>query len=498
LLTDSFRWILDNPEFQRWHGGNQSQLLWIKGDVGKGKTMLMIGVINELQQQVVRSEKSSVTEILSYFLCQGTDSRLNTATAILRGMIYLLASEQPYLISHLRKKYDQAGRKLFDDISSFYGLSDVFRQMVQDPKLTTAYLVVDALDECEVGLSQLLDLITWTVSAQRTCVKWIVSSRNRYDIEQSLGLDDSHTRLSLEFNADHISHAVDMYVDYKVSQLVSLQNDKALQDQVRDQMHQKSDGTFLWVALVIEELRGALRRDLFQVLNGIPKGLTPLYDRMIKQIQQLEGNYPQVCLLTLATAGLAYRPLHILEICLLAGLEEEIPDLGDLERIINMCGSFLTIRDNYVYFVHQSAKDYLTVNASHIIFPAGPERIHYNMFSRSLNSLSKTLRRDMYNLQDPGSIVKDIPDPDPLGSIRYSCVFWVDHLCKADDQSLDRRKDELSSNAAIFAFLREHFLHWLESLSLISKLSDGVLSIGKLLHKVQVCHIPCNYILSTK
>ena len=105
-----------------------------------------------------------------------------------------------------------------------------------------------------MGLPQLLDLITWTVSAQPTCVKWIVSSRNRYDIEQWLGLDDPHTRLSLELNADHISHAVDVYVDYKVSQLVSLRNDKVLQDQVRDQMHQRSDGTFLWVALVFEEL----------------------------------------------------------------------------------------------------------------------------------------------------------------------------------------------------------------------------------------------------
>ena len=201
MLTDSFRWILDNYEFQRWHEGNWSRLLWIKDDAGKGKTMLMIDVINELQQQVVRSGKSSVTILLLV-----SRHRL-TATAILRGMIYLLASEKPSLISNLRKKYDHAGRKLFDDSSAFY---DVLRQMVQDPKLTTAYLVVDALDECEVGLSQLLDLITWTVSAQRTCVKWIVSSRNRYDIEQCLGLD---IRLNLELNADHISHAVDVYVD---------------------------------------------------------------------------------------------------------------------------------------------------------------------------------------------------------------------------------------------------------------------------------------------
>ena len=69
-----------------------------------------------------------------------------------------------------------------------------------------------------------------------------------------------------------------------------------------------------------------------------------------------------------------------------------------------------------------------------------------------LKIASKTLRRDMYNLQDPGSTV-NVPDPDPLGSIRYSCVFWVDHLCKADDQSLNHGK-ELSGNGAVCHFER--------------------------------------------
>jgi NACHT domain len=489
LLSDSFRWILNNSEFQRWREDKQSQLLWIKGDAGKGKTMLMIGIIDELQQQVARSEKSSVTEVLSYFLCQGTDSRLNTATVILRGMIYLLASEQPFLISHLRKLYDHAGRKLFEDSNAFYMLSDVFQQMVQDPNLTTAYLVVDGLDECEVGLPELLDLITRTVPAQSSCIKWIVSSRNRDDIEQCLELDDSHTRLSLELNSHHISHAVDVYVDHKVSRLVSLRNDKALQEKVRCQMRQKSNGTFLWVALVIGELRRVLKRNMPKVLEDMPSGLTLIYDRMMKHIQQLQHQHSRCCLLTLSAATLAYRPLHLHEINIVAGLQEEVTDLEDLERIINMCGSFLTIRDNYVYFIHQSAKDYLNGNASALIFPAGHSKIHYDMFSRSLDALSKTLRQDIYNLQDPGSTVKDIPDPDPLASVRYSCVFWIDHLCEADDQSLDER-NKTFDDWAIFAFLKEHFLHWLESLSLISKLSDGGLSTKRLLHKVQVCQTP--------
>jgi hypothetical protein len=82
------------------------------------------------------------------------------------------------------------------------------------------------------------------VSAESACVKWIVSSWNRDDIEEWLGLGDSHTRLSLELNADHISHAVGVYIDYKVSKLASLRNDKTLQERVRDQIRRSLTAHF--------------------------------------------------------------------------------------------------------------------------------------------------------------------------------------------------------------------------------------------------------------
>jgi len=131
-------------------------------------------------------------------------------------------------------------------------------------------------------------------------------------------------------------------------------------------MCQKSNGTFLWVALVIVigEMRQALKRDMLKVLEDMPSGLTLVYERMTKHIQQLQRQYPRLCFLALSAATLAYQPLHLCEINIVAGLQEEITDLEDLERIINMCGSFLTIRDNYVYFIHQSAKDYLTTICS--------------------------------------------------------------------------------------------------------------------------------------
>jgi hypothetical protein len=85
LLKDSYRWVLENSDFKQWRSAQQSELLWIKGDPGKGKTMLLCGIVDELEKSIARSD------LLSYFFCQATDSRINSATAALRGLIYLLA-----------------------------------------------------------------------------------------------------------------------------------------------------------------------------------------------------------------------------------------------------------------------------------------------------------------------------------------------------------------------------------------------------------------------
>jgi hypothetical protein len=38
LLEDSYVWILNHRDFIDWRDGDETRLLWIKGDPGKGKT----------------------------------------------------------------------------------------------------------------------------------------------------------------------------------------------------------------------------------------------------------------------------------------------------------------------------------------------------------------------------------------------------------------------------------------------------------------------------
>ncbi|KAL3607787.1 Vegetative incompatibility protein HET-E-1 [Fusarium poae] len=85
LREESYCWIFENEEFKQWKKSeSDSQFLWIKGDPGKGKTMLLAGIIDELV-----TEPENFGQV-AYFFCQETDSRINNATAVLRGLIYMI------------------------------------------------------------------------------------------------------------------------------------------------------------------------------------------------------------------------------------------------------------------------------------------------------------------------------------------------------------------------------------------------------------------------
>jgi hypothetical protein len=419
---------------------------------------------------------------LSYFFCQGTDSRINNATAVLRGLIYLLVDQQPSLISHVRKKYDHAGKGLFEDVNAWWALSEIFTKILQDPNLKNTFLIIDALDECITDLSQLLDLII-EKSFECPCVKWIVSSRNYLlDMEEKLGNSTQEVRLSLELNEDAISAAVNVYIEHKVGQLTLKKHyDNRLRDEVQQHLTSNAHGTFLWVALVYKELADpkVRRRHTLTKLSSFPPGLDSLYERMMKHIT--DSVDADLCKQILAIASVVYRPATLKE---LTSLVESLEDFeqNDLEEIIGSCGSFLTLREGVIYFVHQSAKDYLLDKVSDQIVPSGTAHQHHTIFSRSLLVMSRSLRRDMYDLHHPGISIDGIrqPEPDPLAPNRYSCIYWVDHLSDAISHRTSAPVNDLQDDGTVHQFLSKKYLYWLEALSLLGGMTDGVAAMMKL------------------
>ena len=412
LLRDSYSWILDNEQYKRWHDDGSSRLLWIRGDPGKGKTMLLCGIIEELARSI------GDTANISFFFCQATDARINNATAVLRGLIYSLVEKQPSLLCHVRSQYDQAGKALFEDINAWNALSRIFTNILNDSTLQSVYLIIDALDECTIDLPSLLNLIVHE-SPVYPNVRWIVSSRNWPNIGERLGSTVQTALISLELNEASVSEAVNKFIQHKVHHLATV---KQYKDETRDticrQLSSKSQGTFLWVALVCQDLDRTSRWHALKRLEAFPAGLNALYNRMIDQVRNSED--AEICKQILAVMSTVYRPIALNELTSLIELTDDIScDHESLSAIIEICGSFLTLREDTIIFVHQSAQEFLLGEARREIFPRGKEARHYAIFSQSLQALTKTLRRDIFDIKFPGFPIEKVtqPCPNPLAAV---------------------------------------------------------------------------------
>lgn len=440
--------------------------------------MLLCGIIDEIQK-ITRHNDTVV-----YFFCQVTDSRINNAVAVLRGLLYMLVTQQPLLASDIQKQHERAGKQLFEDANAWVALRNIFTDILQDPSLGRTCLVIDALDECIIDRSKLLDFVA-EQSSTSSRVKWIVSSRNWPAIEEQLERAGHKMKLSLELNAKLVATAVDAFIQQEVKKLAKeKQYSLELQSEVLRHLTSNANETFLWVALVCQNLEPIPKRNVRKNLTEFPPGLDALYERMMTQISV--SNDAEICLRVLASVAVSYQPMTIPELVALVEQVQRVAD--DIEEIFALCGSFLTLRKCIVYFVHQSAKDFLLSNAALQIFPDGAEAVHCSTFLKSMEVLSSTLHRDLYDLKASAIASEDItaPDRDPLASARYSCTYWADHLCDLNSDLSANSAGQLKLISALNRFFKKTYLHWIEALSLDMSVEQDIAAVAKVLQLVQV------------
>ena len=506
LFEGAYEWIFEDERYAAFTNLGESALppcrvLWVKGVAGTGKTMLLSGIIHKLSDQPAK-----LASTLSYFFCQSqgrTEKRLNTATATLRSLIWMLLLQQPNLIEHLLSKYETSGASLFSGENSFRALAGAIKSMLEDPQLSPVYFVVDALDECDEGdeKAKLLSLISDSLKLSDK-VRWLVSSRPELDVLALLQKRNTNSRhvagLPLELNDQSQEGPVGAYIKYKLETLEGREGYSAdILTALSNEILQREEKIFLWVALVfklldetnptLQPVHGsyALRR-----IKDVPSGLLELYDHLMTRIDEGElVDDPHHCKQVLAATAFARRSLSLLELGVLAGLP---PSMAP-GTIVRKCGSFLITKEETVTLIHKSAKDYLEEYQSKHC--GGAFKAHADIIIGSIDSMSTlnkssseelVLQRNIYDLAHWGIMSKDItpPVPDPLAPIQYSCIFWLDHLC-------DAIKENPESCTELYdiglKFLQQHFLHWVESLSLLHRLSDGTISINNLLNIIQVC-----------
>lgn len=527
LLEGSCLWVCDSSAFTQWQDNEDSRILWIHGDPGKGKTMIMMALTDELEKRASAlqtparppkpQQSSSKTpklpirpktikslggrtplkrpDTIAYFFCQSTDSKTNTATSILRGLIYMLIKQQDSLLGHFKKRYDDAGAQMFEGSKVLYTLWSVLSDMIADHNLGTTYLIIDALDECNAELIQLLDLITKNDSGAFRKVKWLISSRNWLSIQQRVEHGDCKQHVSLELNAAHVADAVTKFIRVRIDELVTKKVIRSkLKELVYEYLVDHADNTFLWVAVVCEELSKQLlltEKRTRQILESFPTGLGPLYDRMLGEVEGMDDEeIREHCRAILRASTIARRPLKLQELRFVSALpDEDFDDLEMLRKVVQLCGSFLTLRDDVVYFVHQSAKDYFDTGLGERIFTRGGQALEHERLScRCLDLMACALKQDVCNLRLPGTPALEIKDTvinkHIAADVQYACIFWISHLEQASVRS--DCQSVLRDSGPVHIFFQTTTLYWLEALSLLGTIFEGVSRLIKLDQMIQV------------
>ena len=104
----------------------------------------------------------------------------------------------------------------------------------------------------------------------------------------------------------------------------------------------------------------------------------------------------------------------------------------------------------------------------------------------SLQIMTDSLRRDIYHLRHHGFPANrvEVSNTDPLAPTRYACIYWVDHLHGCDHAR--NAPNELPDGGPIDKFLRRSYFYWLEALSLLRSMPEGIELLLRLKDLLQV------------
>jgi hypothetical protein len=394
LMDDSCEWIVDNPSFQETIDSDDDHLLWIHGEPGKGKTMIAMFLVDLFTAKFAGYHHKK----LCYFFCDNTTDKRNTTLNALMSIVHQVLKQCSKNV--LLEDFQSQGAQMFSSVEAVW---ICLMRVLASSTFSTVQIVIDGLDECDRdSLDSFLSLVTGQFSKRakgQYIVKWILTSRNEVAIREYLG---PFPDLDLEGNSAQVSEAVDAFINAKVDELAARKRyDEALKLFVVESLREKAEGTFLWVSLACTELR---KRNVSSintrlVLGKLPPGLSRLYSRILDQVMDNDmEEMVELALEILLAVTIAIRPLNFGELAVVSGLPFEARESSEVSRqYAEQCGSFLTFRDDFVYLVHQSAKDYLVKHQQAALYPQSLLAEHQKVAHRCLDYVAQDWQEDVQN-----------------------------------------------------------------------------------------------------
>lgn len=483
-------------QIKEWAEDEQGKcIFWLKGMAGTGKSTI--------SRTVADSFESEGSLGASFFFRRGEGDRGN-ATMFFTTICAQLLIKLPELTPLVETAIDN------DPYIWDKSLKEKFEKLIYHPlsmihtfsrKVSKVVVVIDALDECERegDVRMILSLLSQTKSIDSINFRVFVTSRPELPIR--LGFkdisEDTYQDLVLhEMPTPIIEHDITAFMKTELSRIrqdydlpIDWPGETRLQT-----LAAMASPLFIFAATVCrfidttkwdpeERLVTILKYTTTSRISAVDGIYLPILNRILTDLtdrerDQLIQEYQKIIgsIIILEDPLPSHCLAHLLK----------IPP-KTMERRLDPLHSVLSIPANPgspVRLLHLSFRDFLLDTRTREKTPFWiDERMAHNMMAeRCLEDLSRCLRQNICSLENLGTLRAEIDSTTitnclPL-DVQYSCRFWVRHL--------EQSKNTISDSNSIRIFLRDHFLHWLESMSLLGRISETI-SLIRTLQTLVVC-----------
>lgn len=459
-------WFIKDEQFLEWRYSSSSTVLWVSAGPGCGKSVLARSLIDvDLSTNTTSftltegniTEENVQTTVCYFFFKDGAEGRTTASNALSAILHQLFASQAQ---AELIKYAMQAHRNFGDSLTTnFPELWNILFACAASKQSGNIVCVLDALDECN-GKSR-RDLITklQELYLSNSCpkLKFLITSRPYDDIKLSLQPSIEAARY-VHFDADDktdaISEDINLVIDMKVDHFARhfSSNDKR---RISTRLKSMGTRTYLWLHLtfeIMEESPSEYSRqaDIEDLLADIPLVLSDAYEKILSRVKNPARTKTFFEILLAAREPLRTAQANeALSLALAkqnlqsyAELKERMWRDEDFETIVkNLCGLFVNVYEGKIFFIHLTAKEFLTGKLSSTTQWRGilhnEQLLHSHMARYCIRYLLfpdiPTIDRLSYNLGNY---------PGKYSFLAYAGNFWDLHYECQDMQSKDRCRED--------------------------------------------------------
>ncbi|PYH86403.1 NACHT and WD domain protein [Aspergillus uvarum CBS 121591] len=453
ILVDDTRmpgtcaWFEMKPSYERWKDfdKNAPMILLVTGKPAAGKSVLAGYVINQLRQTKANC---------SFYFFKHADKHQSRLSACLRSLAFQMACMKPEIRDIILAMRNDNVRVDNEDPRILWRklfLSGAF-QAERQPH----YWVIDALDEC-ASISHFFDTMLAKIDSSIP-LRILITSRETPELGNQLSMSGlSGCAVERMMTADTLAD-IKLVVEERAKSLAIDVTDN--RDLLISKIMEKSQGSFLWTVLVLNELTKTYTdQEMRQVLDDVPREIKLLYRRSLDSMTREPRNRRLgKAILTWVTSTI--RPLHVEEL----GSALEL-DIGDSfpkleESVMALCGQLLTIdKFQRVQVTHESIREYLCGNDIESEFAIDKIKANTQLAKACLSYLTSDEMRPPRTGRR-GATKSSFRVRSRFST--YACAAFCYHLSRADP--LDNSVLEL-----VVRFLRANILSWIE---VIAKTKD--------------------------